>query len=156
MTTTRTCGTSEAWWRGGFGHVAAKRVGIVAGLGTLPFALRTASLLLYNLYGPLGERPTAAMLAALACAVSAAFAMFLLARRLAPRSRPGLVAVLGVSVLAGTILLPRQVDVSESWVPQPNERYACSGWSFEHYPPETYDADATTYCIGLEHRIADG
>lgn len=54
------------------------------------------------------------------------------------------------------MLLPRQVDVLESWVDRPNPRWSCTGWSFVHYPLETFDAAATVYCVGLEERIADG
>ena len=72
------------------------------------------------------------------------------------RSTGALSVLLGAPPVGGVVLFPRQIDVSESWVPRPNERYACTGWEFRYYPPGTYDGSATTFCIGLERRIADG
>jgi hypothetical protein len=74
----------------------------------------------------------------------------------AVRSTVALGVLLAALVVAGVVLFPRQIDVSESWVPRPNERYSCTGWEFRYYPPGTMDGSATTFCVGLEHRIADG
>jgi hypothetical protein len=123
---------------------------------TLGAVASAAGKLLVNLYGPLPESPFVGMLATLGLGVVAATVVYAGTRRLAAWSRGLLAAVLVVAAAAGWVLLPRQIDVTESWVPQPNERYSCTGWTFRHYPPETFDASATTYCIGLEHRIADG
>lgn len=143
------------WW-GGCTDTTATRLGLVAGGVTLAAVTRAASLGLLNLYGPLGDHPSVGTIAALGCGSAAALAMFALTRGVARRSRALLVVVLGVAAVAGWVLMPRQVDVSESWVPQPNQRYSCNGWTFRHYPPETFDASETTYCVGLERRIADG
>lgn len=114
------------------------------------------ALYVVNIYGPLDDSPSVGMFVALGCGASAALAMFAFTRWVARRSRVWLAVVLTVATAAVWVLYPRQIDVSESWVPQPNERYSCAGWTFSYYPPETFDADATTYCVGLEDRIADG
>ena len=156
MTTGSGGPSADAAWRTGWDRSIAKRLGVVAGCVTLAAVTRVSALLLDNLYGPLGGSESAGTFAALGCAVVAAMAMFWVTRWMARRSRALLVVALAVATAAGWVLLPRQIDVTESWVPQPNERYSCTGWAFRHYPPGTFDADATTYCIGLEHRIADG
>ena len=122
----------------------------------LPATVGSGLLFLDNLYGPLGESHLAGTGAGLGSGAAAALVMFAVTWWVARRSRVALVAVLAVAAVAVVVLLPRQIDVSESWVPRPNERYACAGWTFRHYPPATYDASATTYCVGFERRIADG
>jgi hypothetical protein len=145
-------GHPTASWSGGDREASA-----LAGLVAL--AVATAAGLLYfdNLYGPLGEHPgVRGPLAGLGCGALAGATAFT-AVWLAGRRSGVLSVVLVVGVCAsGWVLWPRQIDVSESWVPQRNPRWACTGWSFAHYPPDTSDADATTYCVGLEKRIADG
>jgi hypothetical protein len=116
----------------------------------------SAMLMLDNLYGPFGESESAGFFAALGCGAVAGAVSFLAARWVAPRSRIGLVALLAGAVAFGWVLVPRQIDVTESFVPRVNERHACTGWTFRHYPPGTMDASAITYCVGLERRIADG
>ena len=116
----------------------------------------TASLLLDNIYGPFGGSQNAGFFATLGCGALAGVAAFRGARWTARRSHVGLVGLLIGTAVVAWVFVPRQVDVSESFVPQPNERYACTGWTFQHYPPETFDASAITYCIGFERRIADG
>ena len=74
----------------------------------------------------------------------------------ARRSRVLLIVLVGAVCASAWVLSPRQTDVSESFVPRSNQRWACTGWSFRHYPPDTFDAAETTYCVGLEGRIADG
>ncbi len=122
----------------------------------LPAAIGSGLLFFDNLYGPLGESRLAGTGAGLGSGAAAALVMFAVTWWVARWSRVALVAVLAVAAVAVVVLLPRQIDVSESWVPRPNERYACAGWTFRHYPPATYDASATTYCVGFERRIADG
>jgi len=128
----------------------------VGGVAAAVAAGGTGLLLLVNHYGPFGEARSPGALAALGGALVAGTLTFVVVRSAARRSRTLLAVVVAAMVTTGWVLLPRQIDVSESWVPRPNERYSCTGWSFEYYPPETFDASATTYCIGLEHRIADG
>jgi purine-cytosine permease-like protein len=142
--------------RRGCSDSTAKAAGGLAGGVTLVVVASVAGKLLVNLYGPLPENPFVGMLATLGLGVVAAAVVYVGARRLAAMSRALLAVVLAVAAVAVWVLLPRQIDVTESWVPRPNERYSCTGWTFRHYPPETFDASATTYCVGLEHRIADG
>ena len=56
----------------------------------------------------------------------------------------------------GSVLHPTRIDRQDSFVDAPNARSACTGWTFRHYPVGWMDASSTTYCVGLEHRIADG
>ena len=116
----------------------------------------SATLVLDNLYGPFGESESAGVFAALGCGALTGLVGFLLARWVALRSRIGLVVLLAGAAVLGWVLVPRQIDVAESFVPRVNERHACTGWTFRHYPPGTMDGSATTYCVGLERRIADG
>lgn len=122
----------------------------------LPAAIGSGLLFFDNLYSPLGESRLAGTGAGLGSGAAGALVMFAVTWWVARRSRVALVAVLVGAGVAVVVLLPRQIDVSESWVPRPNERFACAGWTFRHYPPATYDASATTYCVGFERRIADG
>ena len=128
----------------------------IFGVVVLLVVTGSAMLALANLYGPFGESAAAGFFAALGCGALAGVVSFLVARWVALRSRIGLVALLAGAVALGWVFVPRQIDVSESFVPQSNERYACTGWTFRHYPPGTMDGSAITYCIGLERRIADG
>jgi hypothetical protein len=113
-------------------------------------------LSLDNAYGPLAEHPRLGGLAGLGAGVLAG-ALVLALGWWAGRRSPLLLLALVVAVCAsGWVLTPRRVDTSESFVPRPNARWSCTGWSFRHYPPETSDAATTTYCVGLERRIADG
>ena len=95
-------------------------------------------------------------LTGLGCGAAAGAAVFACTFAVARRSRLLLVILLGVVCVASWVLLPRQIDVSESWVPQPSPRWSCTGWSFQHYPPGAQDASATRYCVGLEKRIPNG
>ena len=132
----------------------AVRIGAAAGAFLL--VLSPAWLALVNLDGPFEEaRAPGAVLALLGAAVAGAAALVTV-DRLARRSGAAALAVLVIGAAAGAVLLPRQVDRHESWVPRPNERYACTGWSFEYYPVGVMDGTGTTYCVGLEHRLPDG
>lgn len=142
--------------RGGLTDHAATQLGLIVGGVGLLAVTSAAQLLLNNTYGPLGEHQSAGKWSALGCGAAAAGLALALTRLVAMRSRTGVAALLVATVLAWVVLSPRAIDVSESWVPRPNERYACTGWTFRHYPPGTMDASSTTYCIGFEHRIADG
>ena len=146
--TTGTTGTGDAQ-----GEVL---VAGIFGVVVLLVVTGSATLLLDNLYGPFGESESAGFFAALGCGAVAGVVSFLAARWVAPRSRVGLVVLLAAAVAFGWVFVPRQIDVSESFVPRVNERHACTGWEFRHYPPGTMDGSAVTYCIGLERRIADG
>jgi hypothetical protein len=142
--------------RRGCSESTAKVAGVLASGVTLAAVTYVAGKMLVNIYGPLPDSPFVAMLASLGLGAVAATGVYAGTRRLAGRSRSILAVVLVVASTVGWTLLPQQIDVTESWVPRPNERYSCTGWTFRHYPPETFDASATTYCVGLEHRIADG
>ena len=117
---------------------------------------RTASLYLVNIWGPLGEDPRGGGLLSLGAALAAGLLALGLLAWAARLSRVVLVVLVAATLLGCWFLAPRQVDLSESWLPQPNARWSCSGWSFRHYPPDTFDGETTTYCVGFEHRIADG
>ena len=147
---------SLAGMRGGLDRDMAARVSVVSGAVALVEVFCIASLALINLYGPMGDSPHAAALVTMGCAVGAAFAMFLVTVVIARRSRAALALFLAVLAIAAWQLLPRQVDVHESWVPEPNERFSCDGWTIRHYPPQTFDADSTIYCVGIEHRLPNG
>jgi hypothetical protein len=140
----------------GFTPEVATVIGGAAGFAVLIPVTYAAGLLLDNTYGPLGESESAGGYAALGCAAVAALAVFTVVRWVALRTSTWCLVLLVVSAAVAWVLLPRQIDVSESWVPRPNERYACTGWTFRHYPPGTMDGSSTTYCIGFRHRIADG
>ncbi|MGZ5415728.1 MAG: hypothetical protein ACXWDI_00995 [Nocardioides sp.] len=128
----------------------------VFGVVVLLVVTGSALLLLDNLYGPFGESESGGFFAALGCGALAGAVGFLVARWVASHSRIGLLAVVAGAVAFGWVFVPRQIDVTESFVPRVNERYSCTGWTFWHYPPGTMDGSATTYCIGFERRIADG
>lgn len=142
-------------WRRACSRTAANRLAVAAGSVTLVVATLCSGLYLHNLYGPFGGSGAGAY-TALGCGLVSAVGVFAAARRLARRSLAALVVALAVVTAAGWVLLPRPIDVTESWVPRANERWSCAGWSFRHYPPGTFDAGTVTYCVGLESRVADG
>ena len=118
-----------------------------------------ASGLLYfdNYYGPLRNYPhLLGTIAGLCCGLLSGAAVFAFTWWIARRSRVLLIVLVGAVCVSAWVLLPRQIDVSESFMPQSNPRWTCTGWSFLHYPPDTSDANEITYCVGLEERIADG
>ena len=132
---------------------------IAAGVaGVVVFWLCTATGLLYldNTYGPFEDHGGRGALLALAIGLASGAAALGLTLAIARWSRLAMVVLVGVVCVAAWVLQPRPVDVSESFVPQSNPRWSCSGWSFDHYPPGVMDGSATRYCVGLEHRIADG
>ena len=134
-------------------HWASVATGLVA------LWVAAASGLLYfdNADGPLGEYPRlVGALAGLGCGSLAGATVLTLTWWVARRSRVLLIVLVGAVSVSGWVLLPRHVDVSQSWVPQINPRWACTGWSFSQYPPDTCDAAATIYCVGRETQIADG
>jgi hypothetical protein len=142
--------------RRGCGSTTSAGAGAMAGLAAW-FGVTTASLLyLVNSYGPLGEHRDAGTFVGLVAGVVAGSVVFTATWWVARRSRLLLAAALSVLAVGGWVLMPAQVDVSESWVPQVNARSTCAGWSFRHYPPGTSDANTVVYCVGLEHPIADG
>ncbi len=141
---------------GGLAEEAAAQLALIVGFVALLAVTFGAQLLLNNTYGPLADHESAGKWAALGCGAVAGTVAVALTQWVARRSSTVVVALLALAAVAGWVLFPQAIDVSESWVPRPNERYACTGWEFRHYPPGTYDASATTYCIGFEHRIADG
>jgi hypothetical protein len=120
-------------------------------------------LLLDNAYGPfghyglLGDIPTViGTSAAYSSGAAAGLATFASTWSLARRSRGALLAFLALAPAAVWVLYPQQIDEQESFSPRPNERFSCTGLTFDHYPPATSDASSRRYCIGFEHRIADG
>lgn len=142
--------------RRGLTDEAAAQLALIVGFVVLLVATFAAQLLLNNTYGPLGDHKSLGKWAALGCGVVAGVVAVAVVQQVALRSSAAVTAVLIASAVAGVVLFPQAIDVSESWVPRPNERYACIGWTFRHYPPGTFDASSTEYCVGLEHRIADG
>jgi hypothetical protein len=135
---------------------AAVQVALIVGLVALLAVMLAAQLVLNNTYGPLADHESAGRWAPLGCGAAAGLLAVVVTVWVARRSAAAVLTLCAVAAAAGWVLFPQPIDVSESWVPRPNERYACTGWEFRHYPPGTSDGSATTYCIGLEHRIADG
>lgn len=142
--------------RRGLTDDAAAQLALIVGFVVLLATTAAAQLLLDNTYGPLGEHEAAGNWAALGGGVVAGVVAVAATQLLALRSGSAVTALLVAAALAWVVLFPRAIDVSESWVPRPNERHSCTGWTFRHYPPGTMDASSTTYCVGFEHRIADG
>jgi hypothetical protein len=136
--------------RDGLAPAAARRLGLVAATVTFLAITWTGLLVMDNVYGPLGDGTGAAYPLAVAGGATVAAGVHLTCVRLARRSAAAVAGLLVLLVATGWVLLPRQVDVHESFVPQPNERSSCAGWSFRYYPPETFDASALVYCVGLE------
>lgn len=134
-------------------RVPAALVG--AGLLGVP-AFLTAGLALINLHGPLGERGSLGALASLGAAALAATLGYLVSYRLV--TRPAWVPALALPAYAAVlvVLFPNPVDVHESFVPRVNEREACHGWEFRHYPPGTTDGSDTVYCVGVETALPPG
>lgn len=132
------------------------QLALVVGFVVLSVVFLAAHLVLDNTYGHLREHESAGSWAALGCGVVAGVMAVAITHWVARRSTAALCVLLVALVVAGVVFFPRQIDVSESWLPRPNERYACTGWEFRYYPPGTLDGSSTTFCIGLEHRIADG
>ncbi len=127
--------------------------------GSVALWVTAASGLLYfdNFYGPFSDYPQRlGRIAGLGSGLLSGVMVFVLTWWVARRSRVLLIVLVGIVCACAWVLFPRQIDVSESFVPQSNARWACTGWSFVHYPPDTYDGDAITYCVGFEERIADG
>jgi hypothetical protein len=142
--------------KGGFDRETAVWAGRVTGFVAVLAVASSSLLYFHNLHGPLGDHPSVGTLVGLACGGVAGAGLSGVTSLVARHSRVLLVLLVGLLLTAGWVLLPRQIDVSESFLPHPNPRWSCTGWSFRHYPPGVYDGDATTYCVGLEKRIADG
>ena len=157
MTTHSAPGRHATFLRAGCDRKTSGWASVVTGFVALWVAAATGLLYFDNMASPLHEYPRlVGKLAGLGCGSLAGASVFTLTWWVARRSRVLLVVLVGAVCMSGWVLLPRQVDVSESWVPQVNPRWACTGWSFRHYPPDTSDASDTIYCVGLETRIADG
>jgi hypothetical protein len=132
----------------------ALRLGTAAGAFLL--VLSPAWLALVNLDGPFQEAKAPGAVLALLGAALAGGAALVAVDRVARRSGAAALALLVGGAAAGVVLLPRPIDQHESFLPQVNERFSCTGWSFEHYPPGVMDGTGTTYCVGLERRLPDG
>jgi drug/metabolite transporter (DMT)-like permease len=133
---------------------AALDVGAAAGAFLL--VLSPVWLALVNLYGPFQEARAPGALLALVGATVAGAAALLTVDRIARRSGAAALALLVAGVAAGAVLLPQPIDQHESFLPRVNERFSCTGWSFEYYPPGVMDGTGTTYCVGVESRLPDG
>jgi hypothetical protein len=156
MTTEALRATYATLLRGRCDPATSVRAGVVTGIAGFVVVASTSLLYFVNLYGPFAERAGLGGLAGLGCGVLSGAVVFTLTWWAARRSRLVLIVLLGVLGAAGWVLMPRQIDVLESWVNQPNPRWSCTGWSFPHYPPGTFDYHTSIYCVGLEERIADG
>jgi hypothetical protein len=137
-------------------HDALVALDVGAAAGAFLLALSTSWLALVNVYGPFSDRRAPGVLLSLLAGAAAGATALLVVDRLARRSGVAALGALVVGVAAAVVLMPRAVDQHESFLPQPNERWACTGWSFEHYEPGVMDGTGTTYCVGLEHRLPDG
>jgi len=129
---------------------------IGAAAGAFLLVLSTSWLALVNVYGPFADRRAPGTVLSLLAGAAAGATALLVIDRLARRSGAAVLAVLVVGVAAAVVLMPRAVDQHESFLPQPNARWSCTGWSFEYYEPGVMDGTGTTYCVGLEQRIPDG
>jgi len=129
--------------------------GVTAVVGALVVGA-SLSLWLDNLEGPFGEHGGLGAITALACAALSGGVLYLSTTALARRSTLTVVAWTAALVCAAVVLVPQRIDVSESFVPRPNERSSCSGLAFRHYPPGTMDASTVTYCVGIEHPLPAG
>ena len=130
--------------------------GTVAGLAAFVATTSAAVLYLDNVHGPFADHGRLGALTGFTCGVAAGALVFASCWLVARRSLTAAIVLTGVVCVASWVLLPRTVDVSESWVPQPNPRWSCTGWSFDHYPPGVMDGSSHRYCVGLEKRISDG
>jgi len=157
MTTHSVPGKHATFLRAGCDRRTAVCASAVTGSVALWVATASGRLYFDNFYGPLRDSPhLLRVIAGLGCGLLAGAAVFTFTWWIARRSRLLLIMVVGVVCAGAWVLWPRQIDVSESWVPRSNPRWACTGWSFDYYPPDTYDANSITYCVGFEERIADG
>jgi hypothetical protein len=137
-------------------HDALVALDLGAAGGAFLLVLSTAWLALVNVYGPFSDRRAPGVLLSLLAGAAAGATALLVVDRLARRSGVTALGALVVGVAAAVVMMPRAGDQHESFLPRPNERWSCTGWSFEHYEPGVMDGTATTYCVGLEHRIPDG
>ena len=136
---------------------ASAGASVVTGAVALWFAATVGLLYFDNFDGPLRDSShLVRTIAGLGCGLLSGATVFAFTWWIARRSLVLLVVLVGAVCVSAWVLLPRQIDVSESWVPQSNPRWTCTGWTFDYYPPDTYDASGITYCVGLEERIADG
>ncbi len=126
---------------------------MVAALAAAWWTGSVASAYLVNVYGPMSDAVTWAPVVVVAATLLVAVAALLTVRWVARRA-----AVLGACcavavVAAAWVLAPVVVDEGESFVEVPDRTATCTGWSFEHYPPQTSDADSLEYCVGVEHPV---
>ncbi len=150
-------GRPPTFLRAGCDRKTSALAGAVTGSVVLWVAAASGLLYFDNFYGPLRDsQQHLGRIAGFGSGLLAGVIVFVLTWWIARRSRVLLIVLVGVVCASAWVLLPRQIDVSESFVPQSNARWTCTGWSFLHYPPDTYDANAITYCVGFEERIADG
>jgi|EndMetStandDraft_8_1072994.scaffolds.fasta_scaffold440643_2 uncharacterized membrane protein len=110
----------------------------------------------HNGYSLLDRHPVApGELVAVGCVLTGPL-VFAFTWWLARRSAWVVLLVMALVFAAAWVLVPTEVDASESFVERPNDRWACTGWTFSYYPPGQQDGSSTVYCVGLEKRIADG
>lgn len=132
--------------------------GVAVGVGavTALVVLVAGHLVLVNAEGPLGDHGRVGLLVAVVLALVVGAVVGLLADVTGRRSRLGLGVLVASLAAAGFVLFPTPVDRHESFVERPNERSACTGLTFRHYPPGTMDASSTVYCVGLERSLPEG
>ena len=152
----------RARWLTGLPRGTAASLAFGVGFVAFLWAAFVLGLLMDNNYGLVGDYGWAydhSFLVGLTWLGGALGWALLLARatRLAALRSRALAALL-IGSLVGTawVLTPRKIDVYESWVAEPNARWACDGWTFRHYPPGHMDDSVTVWCVGLETRIPDG
>ena len=112
--------------------------------------------LLVNLHGPFGEHAAPGLLTAVVVALAVGAGTAVVTRAVAQRSTAALVVLLGGLAAVAVVAFPARIDRHESFVEQPNERSSCTGVTFRHYPPGTFDADSEVYCVGLERPLPPG
>lgn len=143
------------WPRGGFDHSASTLLATAAGIGSLVLGTVVGRLVFDNAYGPfgsfgpLGDLPRViGTSTAYAFGATLGIAAFASTRWLARRSRVALLIFIAVMATAGWTLYPQRMEVSQF-----DERVACTGVTFLHYPPGTTDGWSTQYCVGSQESI---
>lgn len=129
---------------------------IATGAVTMLVSLFALYPWLVNTLGPFDDRQGLGVLATFVLAALAGVLLGVVSRAVRRRGRVEF-GVLVVALAAGAfVLFPTRVDRHESFVERPNERSACTGVTFGHYPPGMADGSSTLYCVGFERSLPDG